>query len=234
METDDFFEKQFESKMKKEYFVLFLASIHQRYNYMKLMHEMGELDRLHDDYDIMKSQLMLARTYQAQAAKFKFRDTFKLPSYVQHVNAYYELLCRAFCIEELHADLAQDLDNIEEICKVYVEKINQYEQLKKKWSKAIVKAITATLGAAIGVVTLLNESWAILESMFGMKTGTFSVPVILITAILAVPSVVGIFESLGNAQEFSKLKNEAEIEIMGIGLCESEKKRKNTKARGGK
>lgn len=210
--TDNFFAVDFYAKMQKEYYVLYLAVLHQRYALMKLMYEMGELDRLDLNYSVMKEQLTEARKYQAEAANLKFRDFFKFPSYVQHINDYYELLYKTLCVEELYEDLTQDLDNVEEICKVYVEKINRHETLKRKLSKAVGKTVTTLLAAIIGIVTLLNESWSLLEKTCGIPSGSFSVPVLLVTAVLAVPSVIGVIEAIGNVRELRKERKEVEVE----------------------
>lgn len=210
--TDCFFADDFYVKMQREYYVLFLAALHQKYTILKLMWEMGELDRLDLDYKVMKEQLLEARKYQAEAANLKFRDFFKFPSYVQHVNDYYDLLYRTLCIDELYQNLSQDLDNIEEICKVYVEKIKRHEALKRKLRKAVVKVVTSLLATVIGLVTLLNESWSLLEKTYGTPSGTFSVPVILVTAVLAVPSVVGVMEAIGNVRELRRERKESEVE----------------------
>lgn len=211
--TNDFFESQFASKMKKEYFVLFMAALHQRFVLMKLMYDMGELDRLDSDYKEMKRQLKEARKYQAEAANLKFRDFFQFPSYVQHVNTYYDLLCDTFCITELYKDLSQDMKNVEEICKVYVEKIKKYESVKKDLWKAVPKAMNTLLLTAVGCMTLMNESWSLLESAFGIPAGTMSIPVLLVTAVLAVPSVISIIETVDNVKELWKTKRESEKEI---------------------
>jgi len=210
--TNNFFETNFYSRLHNIYFVLFLAALNQKYTILKLMWEMGELDRLGLDYTVMKEQLVKARAYQAETANLKFRDFFKYPSYVQHINDFYDLLYRTSCIEDLYQDLTQDLNNIEEICKVYVERIKQYEALRGKIRKAAIKAITSFLGAAIGVITLLNESWSLLEAAYGIPSGSFSIPVLLVTAVLALPSVVGVMEAIGNVRELRKERKETEVE----------------------
>jgi len=221
--TNNFFEIDFYSKMHNEYYVLFLAAIHQRYVLMKLMYEMGELDQLDLDYFVMKEQLKMARKYQAEAANLKYRDFFKFPSYVQHVNDYYDFLYRIFGVEELYADFTQDLNNIEEICKVYVDKINLYDSLKVKLRKATVKTMVSFIGACVGLITLLNEAWSILETTCGIPSGTFSVPVLLVTIALAIPSVMGVVETANNAREIWKERRKMETETIGL----RKKKQKN-------
>jgi len=221
--TNSFFENDFYIKMKNEYFILFLAVLHQRYTILKLMWKMGELDRMDLDYKAMKEQLIGVRKYQAEAASLKFRDFFRFPSYIQHINTYYEYLYKTLCVEEMYINLTQELSNIEEICAVYVKRISQFEAIRRKIRKAIVKTITTLIGAGIGVITLLNESWLILETTCGIPTGTFTVPVLLVTTILAVPSVIGVMEAFGNVRELIKEKKESESEM----IMPEKRKKKN-------
>ena len=123
----------------------------------------------------------------------------------------------------MYINLTQELSNIEEICAVYVKRISQFEAIRRKIRKAIVKTITTLIGAGIGVITLLNESWSILETTCGIPTGTFTVPVLLVTTILAVPSVIGVMEAFGNVRELIKEKKESESEM----IMPEKRKKKN-------
>lgn len=198
--TNEFFEHNFYAGMHNVYFILFLAVLHQKYTLLKLMWEMGELDRLENDFRIMKEQLDKTKIYQTEAAYLRFRDFFKFPSYIQHINEYYDLLYRTLNIEELYKDFSQDLKNIEDICKLYIEKITNHQMAKNKLKKAIVKAATTLLTAFLGFTTLLNESWSFVEKAYGIPAGTISIPVVFVTIVLAIPSVVGITEAIENVQ----------------------------------
>lgn len=215
--TNNFFENDFYGKMHNVYWVLFLAVLHQRYLILKLMWEMGELDCLDFEVSTMKEQLMKAISYKNEVACLQFRDFFKFPSDIQHINDYYKLLYRTFSIEELYRILSNDLNSIEEICKVYVLKINKHEELKKQKRKAIVKAVSTIFTAMLGAITVLNDSWLLLEKAYGIQKGSFSIAVILVTIMLAFPSVVGVIEAIGNVKQIEKEIVMSEHEIRKVG-----------------
>ena len=71
--TNHFFEKDFFGKMHNEYYVLFLAVLHQRFVLLKSMTEMIEISKLDLDYDDMKQQLVEIRDYKLQVSKLECR-----------------------------------------------------------------------------------------------------------------------------------------------------------------
>ena len=199
--TNGFFEQDFVHKMCNEYYILFLAVLHQRFAIMKLMWEMGELDRLDTDYANMKIQLEEARRYQKETADLRFRDFFKLPSYIQHVNDYYDLLYRTFCIDELYEDFCQDLNNVEQICGMYVEKIQKYDEQKKRCRTAWIECIVSFIAAMISSVPLLNDAWAVQERICQTTGAEFRWPVIVVAAFWGITFIGAIINAVRRGKE---------------------------------
>lgn len=213
--TNNFFINDFVQKLHNEYYVLFLAVLHQRFVIMKLMWEMGELDRLDSDYAGMMMQLEEARRYQKVTADLRFRDFFKLPSYIQHVNDYYDLLYRTFCIDELYKDFMQDLNNVEQICSMYVDKIQKHEEQKKRRKAAWVECIVSFIAAMMSAVPLLNDAWAVQDRICGTTGAEFMWPVIVVTVFWGITFIGAIINAVRRGKEGRDIGKELKKEKSG-------------------
>lgn len=212
--TNLFFEKDFFSKMHHTYYILFLAVLHQRFALLKAMTETVEISNLNLGYDDMKRQLIKIRDYRLQVHKLKCRGFFEKPSYVQHVNDYYELMEASYCVDELYSDLSTRLEEIEQICDVYVERIRSHEERLSKRRNAKVEIFVSVFGTIVGLVTVLNEAWELLEKMFGIQKGTLSVPVLFLTFLLWIPSVMVCINVANKVKEIKEIKEEIERESL--------------------
>lgn len=210
--TNHFFEKDFFGKMHNEYYALFLAVLHQRFVLLKAMTEMIEISKLDLDYDDMKQQLVEIRDYKLQVSKLECRAFFEKPSYVQHVNDYYELIKASYCIKELDANLSAKMKDVEQICNVYVEKIRLHEDRLTKRRNARVEIFVSIFGTIVGVVSVMSQALGLLEKVFGIQVGTFSIPVLLTTLILWIPSVVVCVNVVHKVKEIKELTKDIERE----------------------
>lgn len=233
--TNNHFEVNFVSSLHGAYFVLFLATLHQRFAVMQLIGKMGQLDKLDMDYETMRVELSVARKYQAEAANLKFRSFFRYPSYMEHINGYYEFLQKAYCIEELLEHFTSDLDNLEQLCTVYVEKIKVREEQLKRCKTAKIEIFVGIFGMIVGGFSLLNDALELVEKLSGVSAASFTAPVIITTVLLAVPSILVLWDAYNRIREVKSIKEEIRIEDMTDGKetekVKSKKKRKKDKAK---
>ncbi len=212
--TNLFFERDFYGKMHQVYYALFLAVLHQRFLLLKAMMEMVEISNLNLDHEEMERQLMKIRNYRAWIHRLKCRTFFEKPSYVQHVNDYYEFIKSSYCIKDLHSDLSTRLLDIEEVCNVYVEKIKRHEELLSKSRSAKIEIVVSVFGTIVGLVTVTNEAWGLLEKISGILARPFSIPVLLAMLVLWLPSsIVVYYNATQKMKEIKEIKKEFKMEV---------------------
>lgn len=228
-ETNEFYSKELISRLEGVYHLLYLAVLHQRFAIMHLMEKMGELDRLIEDYETMRMQLAVTRQYLAESANMKFRVFFKYPSYVEHVNDFYDFLHSTYSIDALYEHCSSDLGNLEGICNIYVERIRTREEQLKKCKTAKIEIFVGIFGTIVGAISLLNDSWELLEKVFGVTIDRFSWPVWTLTILLWLPSLLVFVDAEKQYQEIKKTKAEIEIADMKYPTIEDVRDLKDRK-----
>ena len=223
-ETNEFYSNELYSRLNGVYHLLFLAVLHQRFAIMQLMGKMGELDKLGEDFETMRTQLAIARQYQAEAANLKFRVFFKYPSYVEHVNGYYDFLHDIYNIDALYNHFSTDLSNLEKICNVYVERIRTREEQLKQCKAAKIEIFVGIFGTIVGIVSLMSDSWGLLEKFLGTTIERFSWPVFVMTALLWMPSILVFIDAKKRFREIKKIKADIAIEELKYPTIEDIKK----------
>ena len=226
--TNNFFTQGFPSKLQDTYYSLFIHVLHQRYALMKFIGDMGTLDKLEMDYGIMKQQLKVANMYKAKAANLKFRAFFLMPSCVEHVNDFYNLLYRTYQIRNLYTSLDNDLTSLQEICDVYVARIKKRDELFKTRRKAKTEIFVSVFGTIVAVAALLDSYWGILEKAFGTTFGFWSVPVLLAAITLLLPITTIIVDVVFRVKEIRKITKDLDSELKD-NLVEDDDLRKQRK-----
>ena len=210
--TDEFFENNFYSKVKDTYFFLFLNVLHQRYSIMRIMGEMGHLDRLSNDYIVMEEQLRLARRLEAEAINIKFRAFFKCPSGIDHINSYYDLLCDAFQVGAFYDNFSNDIKNLQNICQKYVDRIKQRDERFKQRKAAQIEIFVAIFGVVVAEVTLFNNSWSLIEKVMGHTVSFLSAPIFIMFAALLSPLFTVVMDVKKQILEIKRLTRLIEAE----------------------
>lgn len=226
--TDSFFEKNFYALMHQTYYTLFIHVIHQRYSLLNFIGSMGDLDKLTMDYDIMKKQLKKARACKADASNLKFRAFFRQPSMIDHINDYYSLLLRTFRIGELYTNFTNDLENLENICDVYVTRIKERDKQFEKRRKIKIEVFVAIFGTLVGSVSLFSDYWDLLEKITGKAVGFFSIQLLVFGGLLLLPIVTSLVDVYYRIKESRKITDDLEQDLKD-GLVEDDKKRKQKK-----
>lgn len=201
--TDSFFTNDFLVKTRNTYFFLYLNVIHQRGAVIRLMAEMGRLDRLENDYYVMDDQLRIARRYEMEAINLKFRAFFRCPSTYDHVNNYYDMLYSAYQIGDFYAHFSSDMSNLQGICSKYVERIKERDKKFKQIRSAKAEIFISVFGAIIATVTLFNNSWSLVEKVMGHSI-SFLNPGILIMCLTLLSSLITITANV--AKKVSEIK----------------------------
>lgn len=223
--TDEFFENNFYTKTKDTYYFLFLNIIHQRHAVTRIMGEMSHLDRLINDYYVMKDQLKLARRYEAEAINLKFRAFFKCPSYVEHVNDYYDMLYNSFQIGQFYDNFSSDMKNLQSICSKYVERIKDREEKLKKRKNAKTEIFVSIFGAIVAEVTLFNNSWSLVEKVLGRSISFWSPGIMILCATLISPMITIVVNVSKKSSEIKLLSSQINTEKKDR-LVEDDKERR--------
>ena len=153
------------------------------------MGEMGQLDRLENNYQVMKKQLRQARIYEAEAINLKFRGFFKCPSTIEHVNNYYDTLYSAFQVGSFYDNFSSDIKNLQNICSKYVERIKDREEKFKKLKAAKTEIFVSIFGTIVAEVTLFDSSWSLIEKVIGRSLSFFSPAIIILFATMLSPII---------------------------------------------
>lgn len=227
---DLFFNSNFYSKMKDTYYTLFLHVLHQRFAMMKYIGDMGQLDTLGNDYLVMKKELKAAENYYAKAANLEFRAFFKLPSGVEHINEYFNLLLRTFKVNELKLSFDNDLKTLTEICKTYVNRIKKRDDKIAARRKKKIEIFVSLLGTLVAVVTLLNSYWGLLEKLTGNSFDFWSIQILVFALALLMPLVTVIVDIVYSVKDIRKMTKDLNDEVED-NLVESDKLRKIRKKR---
>ncbi len=211
--TDLFFNSNFYSKMKDTYYTLFLHVLHQRFAMMKYIGDMGHLDTLGNDYLVMKRELKAAENYYAKAANLEFRAFFKLPSNVEHVNEYFNLLLKTFKINELKLSFDNDLKTLTDICQTYVSRIKRRDEKIIERRKKKIEIFVSLLGTLLAVVTLLNSYWGLLEKLSGNSIDFWSIQILVFASALLVPLITVAIDIVYSVKDIRKMTLELNDEV---------------------
>lgn len=215
--TNLFFERGFWSKMHCEYYVLFLAVLHQRFLLLKAMTETVGISNLNLNHEDTKRQLVRIRNYRLRMHKQKCRAFFEKPSYIQHVNDYYEFIKTSYCVKELYSDLSARLADLEQVCNVYVEKIKRHEDQMSKRRSAKIEIVVSVFGTLVGLVTVTNEAWGLVEKISKVMERSFSISVLIAMAVLWIPSSVVVYHNAAKkVKEIKDITDEFEREAEAL------------------
>ncbi len=223
--TDHFFSDDFYVKVKNNYYFLFLNILHQRYAINKTMGEMGKLDSLSNDYYVMENQLKEARRCEAEAINLKFRAFFKCPSFVEHVNEYYNMLYQTFEVGALYDSFSTDITSLQNICSAYVERIKAREAKFKKRKDAKVEIFVSIFGAIVAEVTLFNNSWSVVEKVLGHSIAFWSPGILILLGTLVSPLITIFINVAKKRAEIKQLTEQINAETEA-NLVEDDKKRR--------
>lgn len=219
--TNQFFENDFYGKMHHVYYVLFLSVIHQRFLLLKAMTEMVEISNLNLDCEETKKQLIRINNYRLKISKLKCRAFYEKPSYVQHVNNYYELMTSAYSIKDLHSGLMSRMGDIEQVCKVYVAKIKTHDDQVSKIRSNRIEAFVSVFGTLVGLVTVTNEAWGLIEKISKSMEKTFSIPLLIAMIAVWLPSSILVYNNASKKlKEAKELKDDMEREEAVSGKIE--------------
>ncbi len=210
--TDSFFTNDFYAKSKGTYYFLFLNVLHQRYAVMRIMGEMGALDRLSHDYVVMERELRMARRLEEKAINLKFRAFFKCPSTVEHINQYYDMLYDSLQVGVFYDSFTSDIKNLQNICNKYVERIQTREDRIKKRKAAKIEIFVAIFGVLVAEVSLFNNSWALIEKVLGRTVEFWSAPIIIMLGALLSPLISIVLDVKKKMMEIKRLSKLIEVE----------------------
>lgn len=223
--TDHFFADDFYIKAKNTYYFLFLTILHQRYAINKVMGKMGKLDSLSNDYYVMENQLKEARRCEAEAINLKFRAFFKCPSFVEHINEYYNMLYQTFEVGAMYDNFSTDITSLQNICSTYVQRIKAREEKFKKRKDAKVEIFVSIFGAIVAEVTLFNNSWAVVEKVLGRSIAFWSPGILILLGTLVSPLITIFINVAKKRTEIKQLTEQIEAEEKD-NLVEDDKKRR--------
>lgn len=210
--TDSFFTEDFYRKAKDTYYFLFLCALHQRHAIAHITGQMGHLDCLGNDYYMMREQLKEARRFEAQALNLKFRAFFKIPSTVEHINNYYNLLYKSFEIGDFYTNFTQDITNLQGICQRYVERIEEREEKIKKCKAAKTEILVSIAGTVVAEVTVFNGSWDLIEKILGHTVNFWSPAILILLATLLSPLFTIVMNVKKQLHEINILTEELKTE----------------------
>jgi len=182
--TDEFFISNFSPRILAAYYHIFLSVLHQKYAMRHYVEKMGQLDKIVKEYSIMKRQLIIARGYRAQAASLKFRAFFSIPSNIEHINKYFNLVRNSYEIDTLYGDFNEDIENLISLCDTYVSSINDHNDMIQKRKRKRLGLIVTLVGALVSFIALFSSSWAILEKIYGETLSFFSPQILVVFGVL--------------------------------------------------
>ena len=227
--TNEFFANNFYTKTRDTYYFLFLNILHQRYAINRVMGKMGDLDRLSNDYFVMEDELKLARQYEAEAINLKFRAFFKYPSTVEHMNGYYDMLYDAFQVAPLYDSFSSDIKSLQSICEKYVDRIKVRDDKLRKRKNAKMEIFISIFGALVAEVTLLNNSWALIEKVVGRSLSLWSPVMLILMGTLLSPLITIVFNVSKTTNDIKQLSNEINSEKKDHLVEDDKQRRRNGK-----
>ena len=225
--TNDFFGNSFYTKTKDTYYFLFLNILHQRYAISYIMGQMGQLDRLTNDYFVMEEELKLARRYEAEALNLKFRAFFKCPSMVDHINNYYDMIYESFQVGAFYDNFSSDIKNLQNICGKYVDRIKSRDEKLRNRKNAKIEIFISIFGTLVAEVTLFNNSWSLIEKVLGRSVSFWSPVILILLGTLVSPLITIVFNVSKKASEIKQLSSQINSEEKER-LVEDDKKRRIT------
>ncbi len=210
--TNLFFEDGFFEKALTSYYYLFLNVLHQRYAVSRIMADMGKLDCLVHNYQIMQDQFEEARICEERAVNLKFRAFFNNPSTVDHINAYYAMLGDAFATESLFGAFSSDITNLQNICNRYVTRIKARDEKLKQKKEAKIEILALFFGVIVAELSIFKTSWDIIEKVLGRTLTFWSTGIILLAITLATPLVTMVINVVKQAKKIRALQEELDDE----------------------
>jgi hypothetical protein len=188
--TDVFFTDNFPHKLyESSYYHLFLSTLHQKYAMRHLSGKMGCLGKIVKDRptidqlknaqecNLVNEQLKAAKAYRDQAALLKFRAFFKIPSNIEHINNYYDLVNRTYEIGTIYNNFNEDINSIISLCESVIlekkelddeeqEKKNVVANKKHEFHKTLIEAVFATFAPLFGIIVVMKPALDIIEKAF--------------------------------------------------------------------
>lgn len=218
-DTDHFFNDDFVELTKGIYHTLFLHVIHQKYSTMLMLSNMGELDRLGMNYEVMKRELIQAQKCRSEAYNLMFRAFFQVPSEQEHINKFYEYLYRNFRVNDLLNNFKNDIANLENLCDTYVKRIKARKDKMKEKRNAFTEIFVAIFGTLVAEITLLDSSWDIIEKLSGRSVQFGSFGVIALIAAMILPIVTIAVDVVKRIKDIRKINKDLQEEVNN-GLLE--------------
>jgi hypothetical protein len=216
--TDNFFKSEFISRLNTTYFSLFIHTLHQKYALLAYMGEMGKLDKLDKDYCIMKKELKRAQQIHLDAVNLRFRAFFKFPSFVEHINNYFNLIQKSLNVTNIYDHFTTELANLTDICDTYVERIKARDTKIKQKNTDYKDIFTSIVAEIVAIVLLFNSSWSLIEKIIGHSVSIISVSVLTLMGTIcssAVPVVISVINKIKDIRSIKKsLKEEVDENLV--------------------
>ena len=137
------------------------------------------------------------------------------------MNNYYELMTSAYSIKDLHSGLMSRMGDIEQVCKVYVAKIKTHDDQVSKIRSNRIEAFVSVFGTLVGLVTVTNEAWGLIEKISKSMEKTFSIPLLIAMIAVWLPSSILVYNNASKKlKEAKELKDDMEREEAVSGKIE--------------
>lgn len=204
--TDRFFETTFPHKWATEYLLLFIATIHQKYAVQKYLDDLGELACPHYDYDLMWRLLQQGEIMQEKCTLLKNRCFFQLPSHVEHVNRVYNFLQWCFDIPGYTASLDEEVENSVSVCKSYISRIKNIEDLEKQLRGIKNEMSVALITASITCLTFFNSAYTTLRALFSGNFGEIGVSAVVLTGTFLATIIGAVYKLFAQADDIREVR----------------------------
>jgi ABC-type multidrug transport system fused ATPase/permease subunit len=180
------------------------------------------------DYGVMQEQLEKAQKFHADAINLKFRAFFKMPSFVEHINKYFNLLQNSLKVNDLYDHFTSELENVTDICNTYVERIKARDTKIKEKRSAYKEIFVSIFSEIVALVVLFNSSWDLIEKVMGRTISFWSIQLLVVFGTL-LSSIIPVVISVCSKANDIKAINAALNKEMKDKLVEDDKLRKKRK-----
>ena len=176
--------------------MLFLNSLHQKLYLIYNSYIVKSIDYSTNDYVQMKDLCDSIILIKSSILQSKVKYFFSNPTFIEHVNLFYENVQSSFLIDEIEQSLDDDLDLVSEFIENNIKIISDYRELKQEKRKCLADVISILIATILSFVSLYDVFLKMLSN-FNILLNTTQ-HLIVVTVFMIICLVIPTYFNLKN------------------------------------
>lgn len=220
--TNLFFNTTFLDKLRKLYFPLVLLALHQKLYLLDVYHELTNYDMKFKNAQELNDRCNKLSLFHADYNKMSFFYFFDTPSFLEHVNLFYDYVCEAFTITNYQRMVDTKFAFLLKFAKESSKLLENYNEKKAERRKILYDIFAIFTASIISFATLYETFLKFLSNIrveLSLKANII-IFLLLVILILIVPFIYNLTHNFKKLKTASNEVKTIEQQITDFGFLD--------------